>query len=132
MDLLPYVERDDLWQVTQDAYAQYPAPFNNPPHVGLATPVAIYGCPADPRSKQAGFAARSRIAVAFTSYLGVEGKNLTTKDGILFADSKVGIVDIKNGGQPDSFCWGTPAERADMQFGWWYAVLAKPSAAQAT
>ncbi len=125
VDLLPYVERTDLWQATQDAYAQSPSPFNNPPHVGLAIPVAVYGCPADPRSQQAGFAVRSRIAVAFTSYLGVEGKDLNTNDGILFTDSRVRLLDVRDGASVTLLAGERPPS-TDMQFGWWYAGRGQP------
>ena len=37
---------------------------------------------------------RSKIVVAFTCYLGVSGKDLTTHNGVLFSDSQVRLGDI--------------------------------------
>jgi prepilin-type N-terminal cleavage/methylation domain-containing protein/prepilin-type processing-associated H-X9-DG protein len=118
--LLPYVEQEPLWTVTQNAYHQNPSPFSNPPHVGLTTVVATYTCPADPRSATVQLANHSRFEVAFTSYLGVEGKNLKSVDGVLFHDSKISIADITDG-TSQTLLAGERPPSADFQFGWWYA-----------
>jgi prepilin-type N-terminal cleavage/methylation domain-containing protein/prepilin-type processing-associated H-X9-DG protein len=119
-DLLPYIEQDPLWQTTRAAYSQSYLPFNNPPHLGLATPMPLYACPADGRAGQVGFAARDRIDVAFTSYLGVEGKDLNTCDGVLFPDSYIRIEDITRGTTQTLFAGERPPS-TDLQYGWWYA-----------
>src|SRR5262245_29379358 len=51
--LLPYIEQDNLWAITQSAYKQSPSPFKNPPHVGLATVIPIFVCPMDGRVDRA-------------------------------------------------------------------------------
>src|SRR5207253_2033087 len=51
--------------------------------LGVATVVPLYGCPSDPRVTQVLIAQREQIPVAFTSYLGVSGKNLFVRDGVL-------------------------------------------------
>src|SRR5262245_2054405 len=43
--LLPYVEQRNLWTATLAAYRQSSSPFQNPPHVGLATVVRVFACP---------------------------------------------------------------------------------------
>ncbi len=120
--LLPYVEQDDLWKATQAAYAQAPSPFpaNNPPHVGLDTVMRIYVCPEDPRGTDAQITQRTHLSVALTSYLGVEGKDLFSEDGILFRDSAVRLADITDGTSRTLLCGERPAS-ADLQYGWWYA-----------
>jgi prepilin-type N-terminal cleavage/methylation domain-containing protein len=95
--ILPYLEEESLWTITQDAYRQSRFPFKNPPHQGLATVMGTFACPADGRADQVLFSQKTRTRVAFTSYLGVEGQNLYSCDGILFRDSRVSISDISDG-----------------------------------
>ncbi len=118
--VLPYVEQVPLWNTTVAAYQQWSSPFHNPPHVGLATVMPIFACPADPRSAQMQLATRDKFLVALTSYLGVEGQDLSTRDGILFRDSHVRIADITDGTSNTLLAGERPAS-TDLQFGWWYA-----------
>jgi prepilin-type N-terminal cleavage/methylation domain-containing protein len=66
--LLPYVEQENLWAQTVAAYRQSSSPFRNPPHVGPATVLPAFACPADPRAAQVQFAPRDRFWVALTCY----------------------------------------------------------------
>jgi len=118
--LLPFVEQDSLWRVTQTAYAQSQWPLNNPPHVGLTTVVPVFVCPSDSLARDVEEAQREHISVAFTSYLGVEGKDLTTLDGVLFRDSRIRLTDITDGASQTLLAGERPPS-ADFQFGWWYA-----------
>jgi prepilin-type N-terminal cleavage/methylation domain-containing protein len=118
--LLPYVEQGNLWNATVTAYRQSRSPFKNPPHVGLATVVPTFACPADPRSRQVQFAPRDKFYVALTSYLGVEGRDLYSCDGVLFRDSAIRFADITDGSSNTLLAGERPAS-ADLQFGWWYA-----------
>ncbi len=120
--LLPYVEQHQLWTATQAAYKQSRSPLKNPPHVGLATVVPVFTCPADGRTNEVQIAQREKYVVALTSYLGVEGKDLTTKDGILFRDSYIRILDIKDGTSNTLFAGERPPS-TDFQYGWWYAGI---------
>ncbi len=118
--LLPYVEQGNLWNATVAAYRQSRSPYKNPPHIGLATVVPIFACPADPRARQLQFAPRDKFNVALTSYLGVEGQDLYSHDGVLFRDSAVRFADITDGMSNTLLAGERPAS-ADLQFGWWYA-----------
>jgi prepilin-type N-terminal cleavage/methylation domain-containing protein len=118
--LLPYLEQGSLWNSTVAAYQQSRSPFRNPPHVGLATVLHTFACPADPRSDRVQFAPRDKFRVALTCYLGVEGQDLYTRDGVLFSDSRVRIADITDGTSNTLLAGERPAS-ADLQFGWWYA-----------
>jgi prepilin-type N-terminal cleavage/methylation domain-containing protein len=120
--LLPYIEQDALWNVTVAAYRQSRSPYKNPPHIGLATVVSTFGCPADPRVRQMQFAPRDRFYVALTSYLGVEGQDLSSRDGVLFRDSAVRFADITDGLSNTLLAGERPAS-ADLQFGWLYALV---------
>jgi prepilin-type processing-associated H-X9-DG protein len=118
--LLPFVEQDNLWAITQRAYVQSPYPLNNPPHVGLATVVGTFVCPSDSRAATPELAQREQITVALTTYLGVEGTNLVARDGVLFRDSHIRIADITDG-TSQTLLAGERPPSADFQFGWWYA-----------
>jgi prepilin-type N-terminal cleavage/methylation domain-containing protein len=118
--LLPYIEQGNLWNATVAAYQQSSSPFKNPPHIGLATVMPIFACPADPRADQVQFAPRDRFNVALTCYLGVEGLDLYSQDGLLFRDSAIRFADITDGLSNTLLAGERPAS-ANFQFGWWYA-----------
>jgi prepilin-type processing-associated H-X9-DG protein len=118
--LLPYLEQQNLWTITQEAYRQSPSPFNNPPHVGLATVVPVFVCPADGRGFDVQTAQKENRRVALTNYLGVEGKDLYSRDGVLFAESQIRVADITDGTSQTLLAGERPSS-TDFQFGWWYA-----------
>jgi prepilin-type processing-associated H-X9-DG protein len=74
----------------------------------------------DGRAAHAQFAPRDRITVALTSYLGVSGTNLVSRDGLLFLDSRIRIADVVDGTSQTLLVGERPAS-PDNQFGWWYA-----------
>jgi prepilin-type N-terminal cleavage/methylation domain-containing protein/prepilin-type processing-associated H-X9-DG protein len=118
--LLPSVEQDALWRTTDTAYGQSRWPLKNPPHVGLATAMPLFQCPADPLAGQVRFAPRDRVDIAFTSYLGVEGVDVFRLGGVLFRDSHVRLTEIQDG-TSQTLLAGERPPSADFQFGWWYA-----------
>ncbi|MBI1830188.1 MAG: DUF1559 domain-containing protein [Planctomycetes bacterium] len=118
--ILPFIDQAPLWEQTQAAYQISRRPFRNPPHVGLATVVSIFACPADTRAAQVQRAQRDNIDVALTTYLGVSGRDLFAKDGILFVDSQIRIGDVTDGISQTLLVGERPAS-PDFQFGWWYA-----------
>jgi prepilin-type N-terminal cleavage/methylation domain-containing protein len=120
--LLPHLEQQPLWRSTEDAYRQTRTFTQNPPHIGLATVVPVFSCPADGRVDQVQIAQRERIPIALTSYLGVEGRDLKTLDGVLFRDSQIRIADIVDGTGNTLFAGERPPS-PDYQYGWWYAGI---------
>jgi prepilin-type N-terminal cleavage/methylation domain-containing protein/prepilin-type processing-associated H-X9-DG protein len=115
--ILPFIERESLWVEAERAFAQDPWFESVPPHAGLGTVIRTYGCPADSRTL---VPASFSLPIALTSYLGVEGLNQFTKDGMLFLDSKVRISDVIDGAS-NTLMVGERPPSGDLRLGWWYA-----------
>ncbi len=115
--ILPFIEQEAVWKQAREAYTLDGEFDHDPPHP-LATIMPLYGCPADPRSYQIGLA-RGQLPVAFTSYLGVEGRNQTRKNGCLFLNSAVRFAEISDG-TSNTLLVGERPPSADGWFGWWY------------
>jgi prepilin-type processing-associated H-X9-DG protein len=116
--ILPFIEQQSLWQETLSAYSAEPFFEVDPPHVGLATVIPLFGCPADSRTSNP--VTVGAVRVAFTSYLGVEGTNQSTHDGILYLDSQVRLADILDGTGNTLFVGERPPSK-NGHYGWWYA-----------
>jgi prepilin-type N-terminal cleavage/methylation domain-containing protein/prepilin-type processing-associated H-X9-DG protein len=111
--LTPYIERNDLWQELVRAYQADSDFLDDPPHSARATVVTSFLCPSDSRD-------RSPAGFALLAYLGVEGRNLETKDGVFFMDSAIRMADITDGAS-NTLLIGERPPSARMNFGWWYA-----------
>jgi prepilin-type processing-associated H-X9-DG protein len=116
--LLPLVEQDILWRQTREAFRLEPWPFINPPHLGLATPVLIFGCPSDDPTREPQFSHGRRVAL--TSFVGVLGTDLFSPDGVLYLGSSVRLTDVTDG-TAHTLLVGERPPSADMWYGWWYA-----------
>ncbi len=116
--LLPFIEQNGLWDESIIAYGIDPF-FESPSHFPiLKTVIPSFICPADFTAGNAwNFV---QFEVAFTSYLGVEGTNQLTKDGLLYRDSQVRAVDVTDG-LSNTLMVGERPPSADRRFGWWYA-----------
>jgi prepilin-type N-terminal cleavage/methylation domain-containing protein/prepilin-type processing-associated H-X9-DG protein len=122
--LLPYIEQQNLWNVTRQAYTQDAYSFDNPPHVGNTLVISVYTCPSDDRVRQPlpvqgrpGFT--GTLVFAFCSYVGSSGVNLRTKDGMLYPSSAVGFKDVTDG-TTNTLMVGEHPPSADLWLGWWY------------
>jgi prepilin-type processing-associated H-X9-DG protein len=116
--ILPYLEMQALWSQTIADYEKARSPFGNPPHAGLSTVVSFFACPTDDRLVVPHLS-REQL-VAFTSYLGIEGVDVTALDGVLFRQSKVRLLDITDG-TSTTLMVGERPPSADLYYGWWYA-----------
>ncbi len=119
LDILPYIEADPLWSRSMADFKRQPLAFT-PPHAGLSTPYRIYSCPADGRVSTAQVSTRTNTLAAFTSYLGVSGKDYQSKDGALVQDQRFNLLAITDG-TSNTLLVGERPPSADFQFGWWYA-----------
>lgn len=116
--LLPFLEQEALWRQAQAAFAEEPFFLKNPPHTGLGTVVPAFTCPADGRTRTPNGA--PPLQRAFTSYLGVGGIDHSSKDGLLFLDSRVRLGDVTDG-TSTTLMVGERPPSADGVMGWWYA-----------
>jgi len=114
--LLPYLEAGTLWNQAESAFAVEKNFLKIPPHSLLITTFHLYVCPSESRRREE-FGERQP---AFTSYLGVEGVNQTSRDGTLFLDSKVAIGGITDGAS-NTIIVGERPPSAQGDMGWWYA-----------
>jgi prepilin-type processing-associated H-X9-DG protein/prepilin-type N-terminal cleavage/methylation domain-containing protein len=120
MDLLPYIEQENLAREIAPAFRVMLMPFASPPHVHATTVVKAYTCPADPRITTPQVSLKTNNRVAFTSFLGVSGRDFETKDGVFLQDKRFGLNAITDG-TSSTLLIGERPPSADYQFGWWYA-----------
>jgi prepilin-type processing-associated H-X9-DG protein/prepilin-type N-terminal cleavage/methylation domain-containing protein len=116
--LLPYVEQESQCQRAQQAFAQDRNFLHDPPHTGLSTKISGYVCPSDGRTERVNTITKRTFA--FTSYLGVEGRNQFSQDGVLYLDSKIRFSDVRDGTSSTQMIGERPSS-ADGVLGWWYA-----------
>jgi prepilin-type processing-associated H-X9-DG protein len=76
----------------------------------------------DGRTVRAQMAPKDQFPVAFTCYLGVEGKDVYSQDGVFFKDSNIRMADISDG-TSQTLLAGERPPSADFQYGWWYAGI---------
>jgi prepilin-type processing-associated H-X9-DG protein len=116
--LLPFIEQDNLWRVSQAAWQSNNWPWANPPHVGGSMVIPTYICAADYREMTAGWG--EGYYIAFTGYQGVRGTDQHHTDGIFFADQTVSLRDVVDGTSNTLAVGERPPDFA-LWFGWWYA-----------
>ena len=93
--ILPYVEQEALWAITEAAYRSDPLLSSNPPHVGESTLVPLYQCPAC--SVPFLLLHQEDVWIALGSYRGVAGTTMFSGDGVLYRDSAVRLAEILDG-----------------------------------
>ncbi len=119
LDILPYIESDPIYSQAAADFRTQPLAFT-PPHRHLSTVYKIYTCPSDPRVSTSQTSIVTKTVVAFTSYLGVSGKDYKSKDGVLIQDARFNLLGITDGSS-NTLMIGERPPSTDFQFGWWYA-----------
>ncbi|HEV7281549.1 MAG TPA: DUF1559 domain-containing protein [Pirellulaceae bacterium] len=119
--ILPFVEQQALYDAGALHWTQGPYGWENPPHTGFSTPVALYACPADWRPQDVQVTHQNK-SVALTSYLGVMGENYLKQDGVLHGERAVRIAEVLDG-TSNTFLFGERPPSPDFWFGWWYSGM---------
>jgi prepilin-type processing-associated H-X9-DG protein len=129
--LLPLIEQEPLWNITLLAMRQNGNPLDDPPHVGLSTPLKLYSCPSDWRTLNRTTTSTGRAA-AVISYFGVAGGGdgvflyrpptrhydprgmFVEKEGVSFSQVTDGLSNTLLLGErpPDPM----------LESGWWYTA----------
>jgi len=115
--LLPYIEQDSLWKLTEKAYAEDWYLLDNPPHIGRTVPIMLFVCPAD--GIRVWQVRRPFLSPASTSYLGVSGTNDSEHDGVFFLDSHVRFAGITDG-MSNTLMVGERPPSLTRFYGRWY------------
>jgi prepilin-type N-terminal cleavage/methylation domain-containing protein/prepilin-type processing-associated H-X9-DG protein len=115
--LLPYLDQAPLWSQTDADYRRQPNFAEPQPHVGLATEMPVYLCPAQGRSTDV--VGKKALPIAYTCYLGVSGAE-KFGTGIFYLNSKVRFSDIIDG-TSNTLAVGERPPSAIKWLGWWYA-----------
>ena len=117
--LLPQLEQGPLWATTVSAFeASRNNPFR-PPHLGIMTPLKVTSCPADSRQSEA-HNTHQGMRVATTGYLGNQGLDFRTPNGVLYFASATRLTDVTDG-TSNTLLAGERPPSPDFWFGWWYA-----------
>ena len=128
--ILPYLEQETLWQQAAAAYQIKRWPWAKPHPTG--TVVTLFRCPADPGAlgpatvsffnvnRHSVHPGPITLQVAFTSYLGNEGSNLYSRDGVFAPDAPVSLSELTDGASTTLLAGERPPS-ADLLHGWWYA-----------
>ena len=115
--LLPYVEQETLWSLTEEAYARDRHAIETPPHIGMITSMALFLCPSDTRRTHPELGPERTPAM--TSYLGVSGTNNYRNDGVFFLDSRLRFRNLTDG-TSNTVMVGERPPYVHLLYGRWY------------
>jgi prepilin-type processing-associated H-X9-DG protein len=116
--ILPEIDQGAVWEGAQEAFQLDPVSFDNPPHTGLATVLRVYVCPDDSRSLSQ-MVDRDGIVGAYTSYIGVSGRNGFTDGVLVRMPPGVRLTEITDGTSQTLMVAERPPPDT-LQAGWWY------------
>jgi prepilin-type N-terminal cleavage/methylation domain-containing protein/prepilin-type processing-associated H-X9-DG protein len=116
--LLPFLEQDNLYNISLAAHRIDAIDFHNPPHIGLATVVKVYTCPADgrlvaPITDDKGYTA------AYGSFVGIAGSDRA--NGAMRAESGVRFSEILDG-TSNTLLFGEKQPWGRYLDGNWYTI----------
>lgn len=121
--ILPYLEKSDLYLTSVQACVTDADVTHNPPHVGLATVIPVYVCASDTRLSVPMTDAEG-VTATFTSYIGIAGTkpaNATRGlDGVLGYSPGRNLSSISDG-LSNTLMVGERPPPDSLQAGWWYS-----------
>lgn len=122
--ILPQIEQDALYRVSDRACRVDRNTMNNPPHVGFATVIGTFLCPKDGRTTP--LTDRWGTTAAFTTYLGVSGTapigDRGPQAGMLGVGEGVTLSQVTDGTSSTVMVGERPPPDS-LQGGWWYPYL---------
>lgn len=113
---LPYIEQSNVWEETLADFQSNRDPFSHANHQRV---IKTYQCPSDPSSGTTHWTHENRL-VASTNYLGINGTDWQSNDGVFYLDSTIRFADIQDG-LSHTLLIGERPPSADFWYGWWYA-----------
>jgi prepilin-type N-terminal cleavage/methylation domain-containing protein/prepilin-type processing-associated H-X9-DG protein len=116
--ILPFIEQNAMWENAVEDYRLSPIPFRN--HRGMQTVLPAVSCPSDSATSELQWTHEGRL-VALTDYLGVNGKNFQSRDGVFTYDEPIRLAEIGDG-QSNTLLIGERPPSPDFWYGWWYAT----------
>lgn len=117
-EILPQLQLVDAFAQSRADYALTPE-YSSHQYFGMAIP--IFQCPSDGRVSVAQFSIRHQFKVGLTSFLGVNGTNYASRDGIFFLDSRIRDRDVRDG-KSNTMLIGERPPSPLFDYGWWYAA----------
>ena len=122
--ILPYLEQNDLYDISIKACLENTDPLNNPPHLGFSTVVKPYVCPSDNRLKVP-LRDQDGIMAAYASYIGIVAAyhpgSTTALMGVLCPPPGTRFEQITDGLSSTIMVGERPPPNS-LQAGWWYPV----------
>ena len=129
--LLPELDQEPLWSSARAAYREERYGIQTPPHVGLATVVKVYTCPADGRLS-APITADGYTA-AYLSYAGVSGGGTRPPNGGSWLNGAMGmragrirLTDVTDGASQTLFFGERPPGGVRLAGNWYTRTMPDP------
>lgn len=114
--ILAFVEQPAIGRMVETAYQSSEKVFRKGQLVSARIPTFV--CPSDPRTKQSPVVPAHGFEIGLLSYLGCNGTNLNSGDGVLYGNSQVAMSDIVDG-TSSTILLGERPPSADLRLGWW-------------
>lgn len=119
--LTPYLGLGTIWTDVQAAFRSDRFFLNDPPHRHRSEARPEFSCPADSRTNQPAIGRNTGRRHGLTSFLGVNGTEAGSDDGMLYYDSKSRITEVTDGTSQTLLLGERPPAGIGLRFGWWYA-----------